>query len=326
MLIKNIIPHIETMKRFYFIILVCVITLSSCVKDDDSLSQKEMQVTLNGCIEDNQTKIAYVPTEDSTSFHFIWSANDKVSIIINDNSSYNTNNEFLVTKADIYSPIYGTVTKWESKRNLFAVYPFNNNGYEIVEHVEDPELVISADSQQISVGNGSDRIKNGLMVAYLKSVECDSLINQTLNFEQTMCFIKLSVIDIPATEHITAVGLEDETSSKIPIKWSFRIWSSEYQSLPDSTSSQLYVTVQKSLPGIPTIITFALIPFNYGDPNIGGTGRLSIYVETTNRQGSVKSYMIKDLERMNFVRNIMYEMSASLKGLTGIPVTANHQR
>lgn len=313
------------MKSFCSLIVIFVLTMSSCVNEEDYFYPEKMEVTINGGIENKLTKLLYVPTVDSTSYHFSWSASDQVSLIINDNSPYNTNNEFIVTTADIFSPMYGTVTEWKGKCNIYALYPYKKNGYHLTGSSDNKSLAISADLQQISTENNKDWINNGLMVAHLKSVACDSLLFQTLRFEQTMCFLKLLVIDIPATERIVSIGLEDE-SCKIPIKWNFNIWSSSYQSLPDSTSSQLYADVQKSRSGIPTIISLSMIPFNYGNSTIGGTGKLSVYVETTNRQGSVKSYKVKDLERINFERNTIYEISASLKGLTGVPVTANHQR
>src|SRR5574344_99258 len=313
------------MKSFCSLIVIFILTMSSCVNEEDYFYPEKMDVTINGGIENINSKLSYITTLDSTSFHFSWSANDQVSLIIDDNSTNNTNNEFIVTTADVYSPMYGTVTEWKGNCNIFAVYPYNSEGYSLIGRANNKSLAISADLQQISVGNGNDRINNGLMVAYLKSVAFDNLLFQTLRFEQTMCFIQLLVINIPATEHITSIGLEDE-SCKIPIKWNFNILSSSYQSLPDSTSSQLYANVQKSLSGIPTLINFAMIPFNFGNPNIGGTGKLSVYIETTNLEGSVKSYMVKDLERINFARNTIYKISSSLKGLTGLPVTDNHQR
>lgn len=313
------------MKSFCSLIVIFILTMASCVNEEDYFYPEKRDVTINGGIENINTKLSYITTLDSTIFHFSWSANDQVSLIINDNSPNNTNNEFIVTTADIYSPMYGTVTEWKGKCNIFAVYPYNSEGYSLIGRADNKSLSISADSQQISVGNGNDRIHNGLLVAYLKSVACDSLLSQTLRFEQTMCFIQFLVINIPATEHITSIGLEDE-SCKIPIKWNFNILSSSYQSLPDSTSSQLYANVQKSLSGIPTLINFAMIPFNFGNPTIGGTGKLSVYIETTNREGSVKSYLVKNLERINFERNTIYKMFSSLKGLKGVPVTDNHQR
>lgn len=312
------------MRKICAVPLLCVITIVSCIDEDDYYSPIKLQITINGVIEDNHTKLLFVPSDDSTSFHFIWSESDKVSLIIKDNSPYNTNNEFSVTTSETSSPMYGTITKWKDKRDVFAIYPYNKE-YSIINHAENPELVISVDNQHVSVTNGSDRIKNGLMVAYLKSVACDSLLNKTLRFEQTKCFIRLSITDIPSTEHVTAFGLEDE-SSKIPIKWNFSIWGSSYQGLPDSTSSQLYATIHKSLSGIPTITNLAMIPFDYGNSTIGGTGEMSVYVETTSIQGSIKSYKVKNLERINYERNTLYEMSASLKDLTGVHVTTNHQR
>lgn len=296
------------MKNIHYLALLSVAGFfSACTETIEERPESGMLIdaVVSGGVYDTETRVTYDPNSDNSAYIASWREGDEISLFI-PNTANNDNRKFTVATTAKTSNISGKIATWEGEKNVYALYPFDANGYKF-----------SASSETIHCDNSTQKIDayadnvypNGLMVAVAANATATSRSNYNigeLNFKQVMSLFKLKLKDIPVGERITAMGFKMKEQLLVE---SANIDPTTGKITPHTKAHSISATVKNQVGSIASL-NFAMLPADL-------TGKpIVLHITTENNEAISKEYTYAFAEGLNFETNRCIDNNAGARSLT----------